>query len=511
MTRELSLFLGLALPATVLAANLWRVRAFTIDDAYISFRYARNLAHGLGLVYNPGEHIEGYTNFFWTVILGIGIKFGADPDVLAKILGSMCAFAALGVTWHLSGQLRPYRTMPSIATWLLASTVVFTGYAVFGLETPLFVLLVLSGLTLFLRETGGVMRGPSARQDAPDPSAFPWSGLVFAFAGLTRPEAPLYLGVPMLFLGRRFFGKQNLIRGAMFALPVGAHLLFRYAYYGAWVPNTLSAKTGNVNGQVIAGWGYVTSWATHQGPVIWLAAFGIAIALVLRRLDLLAIIALATLVGAYVVLVGGDWMPFFRFMAPFEPLLFILVDIGARQIVDRREKAPALALALFALGIIPGRIENLRDAQKQFLVKEKGFWDKAAGGTAKWFLANGEPGEIAIGDIGFVGYTTNYPVLDLLGLVDPVIAKVPGGYTQKLGEGFKNRFFDVGPKYLLLISSSMDCAHPSVPGSQVLFRDPRFKPRYQVAGKVALDGGFAWCIYRNKAAGKDDMASPGAP
>ena len=31
---------------------MWRVRAFTVDDAYISFRYARNLANGLGLVFN---------------------------------------------------------------------------------------------------------------------------------------------------------------------------------------------------------------------------------------------------------------------------------------------------------------------------------------------------------------------------------------------------------------------------------------------------------------------------
>src|SRR5262249_44447108 len=118
-------------------------------------------------------------------------------------------------------------------------------------------------------------------------------------------------------------------------------------------------------------------------------------------------------------------------------------------------------------------------------------------GTARWLLAN-EPGEVAIGDIGYVGYATNYPVLDLLGLVDPVISQLPGAYTRKLGPGFTDRFFEKAPLYFLLISSSMDCEHPSVPGSQVIYHDHRFRDGYSVAGKVPLDGGYAWCIYKRR-------------
>src|SRR6185295_18291193 len=85
LPREIALFFGLVAPSIVLLLNMWKVRSFTVDDAYISFRYARNFSRGLGLVYNPGERIEGYTNFLWTVMLGIGIKVGFDPDVLAKV------------------------------------------------------------------------------------------------------------------------------------------------------------------------------------------------------------------------------------------------------------------------------------------------------------------------------------------------------------------------------------------------------------------------------------------
>src|SRR5690606_38133881 len=48
------------------------------DDAFISFRYAQNLVEGHGLVYNPGERVEGYTNFLWTVLAAGVIAFGGD-------------------------------------------------------------------------------------------------------------------------------------------------------------------------------------------------------------------------------------------------------------------------------------------------------------------------------------------------------------------------------------------------------------------------------------------------
>src|SRR5438094_320890 len=43
---------------------------YVVDDAYISFQYARHFAHGEGLVYNVGERVEGYTNFLWVIMLG---------------------------------------------------------------------------------------------------------------------------------------------------------------------------------------------------------------------------------------------------------------------------------------------------------------------------------------------------------------------------------------------------------------------------------------------------------
>src|SRR5262249_26773589 len=160
------------------------------------------------LVYNPGERIEGYTNFLWTLILAGGIKIGLDPDKLAKALGAMCALGALWMTYRLSERFQPFRSFPCVATWLLASTVVFSGYSVFGLETSLFLLLILAGTERFFAEEDSARERASAGSapaELPLYRRVPYSGLIFGLAGLTRPEAPMFLGVPMLFLGLKMF------------------------------------------------------------------------------------------------------------------------------------------------------------------------------------------------------------------------------------------------------------------------------------------------------------------
>ena len=101
------------------------------DDAYISFRYARNLAEGAGLVFNPGEPVEGYTNFLWTVLFAPIIGVGLDPTTPSMMLGILSCAALLWSAWEAGGRrwLAP----------LLVAT--FPGLAlegVQGLETAFF-------------------------------------------------------------------------------------------------------------------------------------------------------------------------------------------------------------------------------------------------------------------------------------------------------------------------------------------------------------------------------------
>ena len=90
------------LPCLVLATcfvSIERLWPYTMDDAFISLRYARHLATGEGLAFNAGEPLEGYTNFLWTVMLAIPHLGGWDAELFAKAVGCgfMLATVGLGV------------------------------------------------------------------------------------------------------------------------------------------------------------------------------------------------------------------------------------------------------------------------------------------------------------------------------------------------------------------------------------------------------------------------------
>jgi hypothetical protein len=84
-----------------------RAWAFICDDAYISFRYARNLAEHGTLAFNlvaPRELIEGYTNFLWVLLLALGDAAGVAPEVLAPWLTQAACWRALAMAcWLLRG------------------------------------------------------------------------------------------------------------------------------------------------------------------------------------------------------------------------------------------------------------------------------------------------------------------------------------------------------------------------------------------------------------------------
>jgi hypothetical protein len=486
------LLLGLLIPGAWLVASMLKERSLTIDDAYISFRYARNLANGLGLVYNAGDRIEGFTNLLWTLMSAAAIGVGADPVAVSKIIGGAAALGTLVVTYRLSQRLKPLDGWPCLATWFLASSVLFSAYAVVGLETSFFVFLIVLGLE---RMTDELER----------PQAFPWSSIPFALAALTRPEAPMFVGIPMLCLGRRFLARQNLVRGALFAATLAGLVLWRHAYYGTWVPNSFNAKTGILSKQLKMGLDYVLGYFVGAGVLLWAAVYGLGLVIwkdrgtdaseVARWLGRASAgIALSTLL--YPLAVGADWMPLHRYLAPMEPFLFLLVDLGIRTLIQLGNRAGWVALIVLGISTAADRARTFV-ADQQDLVSFEARWHTQAGQTAAWFVDHDKPGIIALGDIGWVGYLTNYPILDLLGLVDPVIARLPGGYGTKVGAPFQDYFFSRMPEYFVLHSKQNDCTHPWNPSTREIYEDPkdRFKSNYVLLHQIHLWDDASWCIY----------------
>src|ERR1700759_5212366 len=91
---------------------------FVTDDAYISFVFSRNLAEHGQLTFNLGQPVEGYTNFLWTFVLGLGVLVGIAPEWSSRVLGTACALATLYVVFRLAeralGRRTPWAAVPAL-------------------------------------------------------------------------------------------------------------------------------------------------------------------------------------------------------------------------------------------------------------------------------------------------------------------------------------------------------------------------------------------------------------
>ncbi|NUQ49193.1 MAG: hypothetical protein HUU27_04645, partial [Phycisphaerae bacterium] len=84
------------------------------DDAFITFRYSRNLADGLGPYFNAGERVEGYTNFLLMVLMAGVIRLWGPDEVLfaAKAVGVAGGLAAIVAAAGLTRTWLGTMTMP---------------------------------------------------------------------------------------------------------------------------------------------------------------------------------------------------------------------------------------------------------------------------------------------------------------------------------------------------------------------------------------------------------------
>src|SRR4051794_7585112 len=250
--RPLLLLAGLVAVLRYLLAEIARLKGglgFPLDDSWIHLQFARNLAAGAGLSYNPGELVTGSTAPLWTALLAILFVLPGSVVLWTKLLGIVLYLAGIDATWRLARELGVGRGLASLAAGLTLSTSWLVWAALSGMEVPLFVLLSLWGLILHLRER--------ARPDLP-----PLSLAVLAVAVLARPEALLLLllaGLDRLFVfgkaataaeaGERLRWRRPalpplLAGAALVVCALAGPLLFYVLATGSVLPTTYAAKGG---------------------------------------------------------------------------------------------------------------------------------------------------------------------------------------------------------------------------------------------------------------------------
>lgn len=427
-----------------------------IDDAFINYQYARNLALGHGLVFNPGEYVEGFTSILWAILVAAGIAIGNQAETVGWVLGIVAGAATLLATWTFARSvLRPeHAWAAAIAAGLVLASPPFAVWSSQGMDTPLFAFTVTATLAARARDRMG------------------WTTLGAVLATLTRPEgmllAAVVLGLDFLHTWRRgWTGWRWVLTYAAF---VAALTAFRLAYYGHPLPNTFYAKVGGV--PVLAGFGYTIGFLVDgAGFLLPPAIIG---CMADRRLRPTALFAAA--MSAYVFAIGGDAFVCHRFFMPIVPCVTVLALRGVEWTYERRPYAgvglgllvpiaasvlifgmpprivsiglvvlgvawvagvatvrpwlPALTAVVLVTGIgarlatddrlaVSKRVRAVADAGKS-----NAFQDASIRRLVEKLRRESPPPRlIATGGVGRLGYYyPEVPILDILGLIDSTIA-----------------------------------------------------------------------------------------
>jgi hypothetical protein len=380
VSEQRRLFLVCAVAAVIVGvvAAVWR--SWLCDDAFISFRYAEHLVGGHGLVFNPGERVEGDTNFLWTLWCAVGMKLGISPGPWAITWGVACFAATVALLAHASGRLS--RDLGAtwafpIAAMCAALHVDWTVFATSGLETSAFTLAAFGGYLL-------VASAPLHTRERHRRLAL--AGAVYGIAALIRPDGPVFVAICGLWL----LGQRDLravfLFGAGFAVVWGPPTIWRVAYYGDLFPNTYYAKSASS-----AWWSQGLHYAETYFTRYWPLLIAIPASLLARPRRLVALeLSLAFGYALYVMRVGGDFM-FGRLLIPITPYLLLVLE---RAFVARWPERPgvrasAAAVVAVALVVTPSPLVA-RHPGAGGVVDERAYYTSV---VADWAATSDERGQ----------------------------------------------------------------------------------------------------------------------
>jgi len=405
--------IGQAFVLACLGGIAWLNR-FVQDDAFISFRYARNLAEGHGLVWNIGERVEGYTNFLWTVCLAPAFRLGVDVVLYSFALSLAAYICTLWCAWRLAEDIWQERRAGLLAVLLLGTNFSFSSYGTGGLETQFVTALIMAAICLISLwqkdERAGWLIGASA---------------VSACAVMTRMDAALLLGAFWVWVlvqsswRRRW--RQILAAGLIGLAPLAAWLVWRHAYYGALVPNTSLVKMGGGGPTWMRGAVYLGMFYAIYGYVL---AVPVCLAGIWRALrwPLAICVAAAVIVWhGYVVWVGGDFMEF-RMLVPSLPLAVALIAgaVGRLGVIPRAAVVSVLIACSEALCVT--NWDYPCTEPKHQLQKNVVKWRTVADVLNRTLGEDRKAVKIGVTCAGVIPFYTGMPTLDLLGLNDRNVA-----------------------------------------------------------------------------------------
>ncbi len=429
--KKWTLLVGILLVSCIYAGELTYVFSLThvpCEDAYITYRYSKNLADGNGPVFNPGEQVEGYSNPLWMFSIAVARKLGLDMMSYSRAAGALFNMLALLLVWYIPWRWFAIRGPASLAgpvLYLLCLPLQF--YAASGLETSLYTFLVIAS-------TAAIMwaRNNAARCTV----AF----FVMLLTALTRPEGIIFCGIYCLWLGWRFLFKKESLKPflpgiILFALLYGAFLAWRLSYYGLLLPNTYYAKGSlPLYLRLLLGFFINKGFFTNYIWFLFLLPFFFFVKITdaRRALPLLYIFIAAGFIFSF-GFAGWDWMPYFRYNLPVVPLMIVcsqllFVELWRSWAPTAGKKLLWAALTcciLFAAGE-----QYWRDLALTYRWGEMGAHARYNQKTIGEWIGRelGTQPVIALGDVGYLAYVSQATIIDLYGLTNHEFAEVKTRY-----------------------------------------------------------------------------------
>jgi len=492
-----------------------------VDDAFISFRYARHLATGQGLVWNPGEPpISGFTSLLYVVALAGLYIIGLDLVLASQLVGIVTSTATVVLTYAFSRQVAsffsPNSESPSpywclLAPALLALNPAFAIWARGGMETHLYTFLLLSSVYCLVRSINDARRWSKSLWGLT-------AGLSLFLAIQARPEAIFIYMATFLWFGllrSKTRTREGITIPALVyclqLIPLLTVVIGYRLYFGDFLPNTYYAKTGGGWFQFAGGISYMMNWLASPGIALWITYAFLGF---LRCVDSVVGGYLALIIATHSLVIvgeGGDWMPFYRFVIPVLPYIAILTQEGMRMELllfksrvcnaggdSLRRFAYWVLIPVIFIATIWPSISGLTIDPGKLLRPLRLIDDPDKGYVAqftligKYFAVHSRPGDsIALSAAGAIPYYSGLRAIDMTGLNDWHIARTSvnpkiGSWLPGAMKGDGTYVLERKPTYILLIDYLTEHPQPGLDdlsrrlqSNRELFESPAFHQTYE--------------------------------